>query len=101
MVVENAAKWAKSTVEVRTRTIDALAEATIADDGPGLTSDQIAALGARGKRLDETKMGAGLGLAIATEIVAINDGTLEYGRSELGGLQVTLRLPLSTVSPAR
>jgi signal transduction histidine kinase len=95
VVLENAAKWARSQVEVRTGTIGASAEVTVGDDGPGLTKDQIAALGVRGRRLDETKMGAGLGLSIAGEIVSLNNGTLEFGRSKLGGLLVTLRLPLS------
>ena len=37
----------------------------------------------------------GLGLAIAAEIVGLNRGRLEFGRSGLGGLEVSLSLPLS------
>ena len=53
----------------------------IADDGPGLGEAELSRLGIRGRRLDETKPGAGLGLAIAREIVALNDGAMTFGKA--------------------
>ena len=38
--------------------------------------------------------GSGLGIAIALEIVAINSGTVSFGRAPEGGLLVRLSLPL-------
>lgn len=95
VLLENAAKWAGSTVSVTIRRTGKAAETHIRDDGPGLTDAQIAQIGSRGKRLDESKKGSGLGLAIAHEIVEINNGTLDFARSAEGGLEVRLVLPLA------
>ena len=46
----------------------------------------------RGRRLDETKQGSGLGLSIVEDIADIYGLQLTYGRSELGGLKVEIRL---------
>ncbi len=63
------------------------------DDGPGLTEAEIAEAMARGKRLDETQPGSGLGLSIVTELVALYRGDTVFGRSPLGGLRVEVTLP--------
>ncbi len=97
VLLENAAQWAKSRVEVSTRSVDGFAELAIADDGPGIERAQISEVGARGRRLDETRQGSGFGLAIAKEILALNNGSIGFSASKLGGLLVTLRLPASTV----
>lgn len=95
VLLENAAKWARSTVHLRSGRNGDMAELVISDDGPGLTKEQIAALGTRGQKLDESKKGTGLGISIALEIVALNSGTLDFARAEQGGLQIALRLPLA------
>ena len=93
VVLENAAKWARSRVAVGVRRSGDKVEVQIEDDGPGLSEEQIARLGVRGRRFDESRPGSGLGLAIATEILALNGGEAAFTRSTLGGLSVTLRLP--------
>ena len=50
-------------------------------------------LGERGLRLDERQAGTGLGLAIVRDVVEAYGGTLGFGRAELGGLLVWVRLP--------
>jgi signal transduction histidine kinase len=65
----------------------------IEDDGPGLTADQIADATARGRRLDETKPGSGLGLSIVTDLVALYRGSFSLDASPLGGLRATVNLP--------
>lgn len=95
VILENAAKWGKSLVRVETRSDGEFADLTIADDGPGLPEDQIAQLGVRGQRHDESRRGSGLGLAIALEVVALNSGTVQFSRAAEGGLQATVRLPLA------
>ena len=96
VLLENAAKWAKSRVEITLRRDADGIETLIADDGPGLTPAQIATLGTRGRRLDESKKGSGLGLSIATEIVERNGGKLSFGDNPGGGLRVHLRLPVAS-----
>jgi len=95
VVLENGAEWAKSRVTLDcTRSGDRLA-LRIADDGPGLDEGALATIGRRGRRLDEQRPGTGLGLAIAREIVSLNSGTLGFSRSTLGGLAVSIDLPLA------
>lgn len=95
VVLENAAKWARSRVEVAVRREGAQVELSILDDGPGLSDEQIARLGVRGRRFDESRPGSGLGLAIAMEILALNGGEAVFSRSTIGGLAVSLRLPVA------
>jgi len=95
VLLENAAKWAKTRVDVTVRPDDDFAEVTIADDGPGLSDEQIARLGVRGRRLDESRRGSGFGMAIAMEILELNNGGVVLGRSPHGGLEVRLRLPVA------
>lgn len=95
VVLENAAKWGKTRVVVSGNADAGEAELRVADDGPGLTAEQIAHLGVRGQRHDESRRGSGLGLAIALEVVALNAGTMHFARAAEGGLEVIVRLPLA------
>ena len=65
----------------------------VGDDGPGLPEDRREEALKRGRRLDETKPGSGLGLNIVTETATMYGGSVSLGRSPLGGLLATLRLP--------
>lgn len=99
VLLENAAKWARTRVDVAVRPVGGFAQVVIADDGPGLTEKQIASLGVRGRRLDESSQGTGFGLAIAMEILELNHGGAELGRSADGGLRIALRLPIAGDAP--
>ena len=65
---------------------------TIADDGPGIPEAELARLTARGARLDLGGPGAGLGLAIASEIAEAAGGSLALENAP-AGLDAMLRLP--------
>jgi signal transduction histidine kinase len=91
-ILENASKWAMSEVRIRARRIGGEVEVIISDDGPGLPPQGISELGKRGQRLDETTDGSGLGISIAREIVAINGGSISFGRADEGGLLVRIVL---------
>ena len=93
VLLENAAKWARTQVEVACRPSGEMAEFIIGDDGPGLSDEDIAKLGKRGGRLDEERSGTGFGISIAREILELNGGTLSIGRSKAGGLEATVRIP--------
>ena len=94
IMLENASKWARSTVIVQTRKEGNQALLRISDDGPGIPPELTDKLGNRGARLDENVPGTGLGLAIATEILEINNGSITYAKADRGGLLVEIRLPL-------
>ena len=96
-LLDNAGKWAVSRVRTEARHLAddkrGHIQITIEDDGPGLTDEQIARVPRRGERFDQSTAGNGLGIPIAADLAETYDGSLELGRSALGGLQITLRLP--------
>ena len=67
--------------------------ASIDDDGPGLDEQERSAALERGRRLDESRPGSGLGLSIVVDVAAAYGGSLRLEPSALGGLRATLRLP--------
>ena len=100
ILLDNAAKWATSVVTVSSHGDGGRAGIIVEDDGPGLSLELIAKLGPRGLRFDESRSGSGLGIAIAREIVAANDGTIEISRADRGGLRVKFALPISSRTPS-
>lgn len=93
IVLENASKWARSCVTVRTHLSEAGVCFSVADDGPGIPDGRLRHLGERGRRFDETVPGSGHGLAIAREILAINGGKITFEKADAGGLLVCITLP--------
>ncbi len=63
------------------------------DDGPGLSPSQREQVARRGRRLDESKPGSGLGLSIGVELAALYGGALNLGNAPIGGLRAELVLP--------
>ena len=99
-LLDNAGKWAKSRVLVTSEREAAPDPAGrsyfrvhIDDDGPGLDPSARAAALERGRRLDESRPGSGLGLSIVVDLATNYGGALELADSPLGGLRATLRLP--------
>jgi signal transduction histidine kinase len=99
-LLDNAGKWARERVSIHAARAAATAEdagrfliAEIDDDGPGLDKNARAAALERGKRLDESRPGSGLGLSIVVELASIYGGSLQLDESPLGGLRAILRLP--------
>jgi signal transduction histidine kinase len=101
-LVDNACKWARSrvTVEVlpeRPKAANgaAIVRLVIDDDGPGLTASEReeVQVARRGRRLDETKPGSGLGLSIVVELANLYGGELALGTAPIGGLRAELVLP--------
>ena len=90
-LLDNACKWANTTVRISIGT-DHIA--VIDDDGPGCPPDLMESLRSRGRRLDETVDGHGLGLSIAHDIVTFYKGHLDFaGSPDLGGMRVKVNLP--------
>lgn len=96
-LLDNAAKWCKSRVEVKVTRSDDGVEVIVDDDGPGLLAENRAKALERGKRLDESEPGTGLGLSIVTELADIYGGRLHLEDSPLGGLRARLELPAASL----
>lgn len=99
-LVDNAGKWARHNVTISI-TPDAAASQTgkkffrvvIDDDGIGLVPELREAAMRRGRRLDETRPGSGLGLSIVVDLAALYGGALRLDASPAGGLRAELELP--------
>ncbi len=99
-LLDNAGKWARETVAIRASRLpsgpkDAVAflVAEIDDDGPGLDPSARAEAIERGRRLDKSRPGSGLGLSIVVDLAASYGGSFQLEQSPLGGLRAVLRLP--------
>ncbi|AMN44987.1 ATP-binding protein [Rhodoplanes sp. Z2-YC6860] len=92
-VLENAFHWCRSRVAVRAREEGRFTALEIDDDGPGLTSAQMAQAMQAGRRLDESSPGFGFGLSITRELAELYAGSLTLNKAALGGLRVTIYLP--------
>ncbi len=99
-LVDNACKWARAQVSIRVEVRPAavpeqqtMLHILVDDDGKGLSPDERAQVSRRGKRLDESKPGSGLGLSIVVDLAALYGGRLALDAAPLGGLRAELTLP--------
>lgn len=97
-LMDNACKFGRGEVDVTIRPepgTDDRPFVTIAveDNGRGLPAEKRAEVLGRGRRLDESVPGSGLGLSIVADLVAGYAGQLILGEASKGGLMVTVRLP--------
>jgi two-component system OmpR family sensor kinase len=103
-LLENACRHTPgdATVGLSAREDDGRAVLEVADDGPGIPkelSGQVFDRFVRGGGPADTagSGGSGLGLAIVRAVAESHGGTVEAGRSELGGARISVRLPLIQV----
>jgi signal transduction histidine kinase len=93
-LVENAAKYGGGSVFVTVEDAGDMARILIEDDGRGIPEVERARIFDRGVRLDTSKPGTGLGMAIVRDVAEIYNGSIELDESEdMGGLLVRLELP--------
>jgi signal transduction histidine kinase len=95
-LIDNAVRYATSSVNVGVAGSNGRAVLTVADDGPGIPADKREAVFDRFVRLDTARArdtgGTGLGLSIVREIVTGHGGTVQLSDNEPGVL-VTVSLP--------
>ena len=89
-LLENAYKYCSEQVRVCVRCENKAdschgLEIIIEDDGQGIDPEMIDTVLQRGKRMDETVPGHGIGLSMAEEIITVYGGKLDVGSSSLGG----------------
>ena len=93
---------AGSAVELATRRGDEVVEVTVADRGPGMTSDQIARSFDRFWRAaDADRPGTGLGLAVVRQLASASGGDVTLTPRCGGGLVATVLLPAADRQPTR
>lgn len=92
-LIENGARHARRRLRLRGTEASGVTALVIEDDGEGLASDEMAEAILRGRRVDESGGGHGLGLAIAKDYTEATGGRIGLGRSDLGGLAVNLDWP--------
>ncbi|HEY6968285.1 MAG TPA: ATP-binding protein, partial [Candidatus Angelobacter sp.] len=92
-LLDNACKWAKSTVKIQSVQENGAVVLTVDDDGPGIAPNMRDVVLQRGVRADEAAPGSGLGLAIVSDLVELYKGTISLEDSPMGGLRARLRLP--------
>ena len=92
-LVENACRHAASTVRITAREEKARLVVEVEDDGPGLDDGAIKRATRRGERLDEKGPGAGLGLAIVSDLAELYGGALGLETAAIGGLAARVELP--------
>ena len=108
-LVDNAVRYAKSTVVVSVATDGAWTELAVTDDGPGIPENDRQRAFDRFARLDDARSrdgdeagGAGLGLAIvrATALAYGGSARLDEAGPDGPGLRAVVRLPAAEASDA-
>lgn len=97
-IIENAARYAKNTLQITEIDSDDNVTVLIEDDGIGIPDDKKAQAMQPFVRLDEARDdstgGTGLGLSIAKTAIENHGGQIFLENSDLGGLRVRIVLPL-------
>ena len=93
-LLDNAAKYGKQKVIIKSKQDKTGTRLFIEDDGDGITTSQRHNILNRGVRADEKQAGQGIGLAMTLDIIQAYDGRLTLTSSNMGGLQVTINIPV-------
>ncbi|MBC7001851.1 envelope stress sensor histidine kinase CpxA [Photobacterium sp. BZF1] len=98
-VVRNAIKYGDDNISIRFTTQAMRLCITVEDNGEGVPDNELGDIFRPFYRVstarDRSSGGTGLGLAITESAIRQHSGTIKASRSQLGGLKVTITLPLS------
>ena len=97
-IVTNALKYTKDKIELHIFIQEEFLRIRIDDNGSGVHPDEFEKIFKPFYRVDETRTrttgGTGLGLAIVSNVIKEHQGKVWAEKSPLGGLAVTIQLPL-------
>jgi signal transduction histidine kinase len=97
-IVDNAARYAESRIELSLRESDGFAELVVADDGPGVPPAEVERIFERFTRMDDSRTraggGSGLGLAIARGVARRHGGDLRVEPQHPSQARFVMRIPL-------
>ncbi len=96
-LLDNAVRYARSTVTITLHRADASTVLVVADDGPGIPVERRNDVFQRFTRLDASRTastgGTGLGLAIVRDLVARHGGTVTVDEAQGGGARFIVEIP--------
>jgi signal transduction histidine kinase len=92
-LLDNACKWARSSVRVASSQRNGAIVIAVDDDGPGIAASMREAVLQRGVRGDQAAPGSGLGLAIVRDLAELYGGSITLDGSRAGGVHARLQLP--------
>ena len=97
ILLDNADKHGGRPIEVTLEDDGTTATLTVTDHGPGIAPEHIDHVFERFYRADPARSpaGAGLGLAIAAEIVVVHGGSIRVTNDKAAGAAFTVRLPVA------
>ncbi len=103
-VLDNALKYAPpgSPIDVGAGVVGGEVEIVVADQGPGIPSDDLEKVFEKFYRVErgDRGSGTGLGLAICRGIVEAHGGSVRAEIAAQGGARIVLRLPIgATLAP--
>lgn len=99
-LLDNALRFAKSTITVKVQTVDSNLQISVINDGPGIKSEDIPALFDKYVQVNrplesDGYKGTGLGLAICSEISKLHNGKIWAESGKNRGAQFHLSIPIS------
>ena len=96
-LIDNAINFSKN-IKIKQHKIKRNILIFIEDDGPGIPSSEYENVFKPFYKVDKSrnqkKSSVGLGLSIASDIIRSHGGSIELGKSEMGGLKIKIFLPV-------
>jgi two-component system OmpR family sensor kinase len=90
----------QSAIEIAVSTVDSVGRISVADHGPGLSSDEMVRIFEPFYRADPSRSrdsgGAGLGLSIVSAVVSAHGGEVHVKETSGGGVTFEVELPLAS-----
>ena len=95
-IIDNALKYsdAGDTVTVTAQAVEHKIVVTVEDTGCGIAEKDLPRVKEKFYKANNTRRGSGIGLAVASEIIAMHDGTLTIESQENVGTKVVITLPI-------
>ncbi len=102
-IIDNALKYTDKggTINVIAQEENGIIRIIISDTGCGIPAEHLPNVKKKFYKANQTVRGSGIGLALADEIMALHNGSLEIESHEGIGTAVTISIPAMPASPAQ